>query len=270
MRELNRRLFLGGALAVGAGEAVVYGASAAHPALHPSPWRRPVVFSEEFNTLSVSARGPGSRWIAHTPWNGDFGDAAFADPEPDFPFRIDNGVLSIEARRNAEGRWRAGLLSSTDAQGAGFSQKYGYFEARMKLPAGPGVWPAFWLVSVPGPGDKVEIDVVEYYGVTPTRFSSASHVWPKDKSRKPKSDLAWTQTREPLAKGWRTFGVCVSPQALEFYLDRCVVKTLPCPPEHDRPLGILVNLALGSGWPIQNTPNPSRLLVDYVRAHALA
>src|SRR5262245_1780594 len=36
-------------------------------------------FTEDFNTLSVSSRGTNdSRWIAHTPWNGDFGDAAFA------------------------------------------------------------------------------------------------------------------------------------------------------------------------------------------------
>lgn len=43
-------------------------------------------FSEDFDALDVSAWGPGTRWIAHTPWNGDFGSAAFADPKPGFPF----------------------------------------------------------------------------------------------------------------------------------------------------------------------------------------
>ncbi|WP_204271793.1 hypothetical protein, partial [Escherichia coli] len=41
-----------------------------------------LTFAEEFDSLSVSPWGPGSRWIAHTPWNGDFGDARFVDPRP--------------------------------------------------------------------------------------------------------------------------------------------------------------------------------------------
>jgi hypothetical protein len=60
-----------------------------------------LVFSEDFNgPLDVSPWGPGTRWIAHTPWHDDFGDAAFADPTPDFPFIIQNGILRIEARKD--------------------------------------------------------------------------------------------------------------------------------------------------------------------------
>ena len=70
-------------------------------------------FSEEFDTLSVSPWGEnGSRWIAHTPWHGDFGDAAFADPRPGFPFRVRAGILEIEARKDADGKWQSGLLAS--------------------------------------------------------------------------------------------------------------------------------------------------------------
>src|SRR5260370_28690012 len=66
-----------------------------------------LVFDEDFNTLDVSAVGPGSRWIAHTPWAGDFGDAQFADPTPGFPFSISDGILRIEARKGADGKWRS-------------------------------------------------------------------------------------------------------------------------------------------------------------------
>lgn len=84
-----------------------------------------LTFDEDFRgPLSVSAWGPGTRWIAHTPYAGDFGDAAFADPGPDSPFAIEDGVLRIEARK-ANGRWRSGLLSSVDAKGEGFSQTFG-------------------------------------------------------------------------------------------------------------------------------------------------
>src|SRR5271157_1307387 len=43
------------------------------------------------------------------------------------------------------GKWRSGLLASADAWNGGFAQMYGYFEARIKLPKGPGTWPAFWF-----------------------------------------------------------------------------------------------------------------------------
>ncbi|RYE47094.1 MAG: glycoside hydrolase family 16 protein, partial [Hyphomicrobiales bacterium] len=83
-------------------------------------------FSEDFDTLDVSAWGEGvngSRWIAHTPWAGDFGDAKFTDPQPDFPFTLHDGILRIEARKDETGQWRSGLLASTNPKGQGFSQQ---------------------------------------------------------------------------------------------------------------------------------------------------
>ena len=131
-----------------------------------------LTLNEEFDDLSISAWGPagpgGSRWIAHTPWYGDFGDARFTDPRPDFPFTIENSILRIEARQENV-RWRSGLLSAVDPNGNGFTQQYGYFECRAKFPQGPGTWPAFWLMGtkslkrVPGntgPRVNPEVDVV--------------------------------------------------------------------------------------------------------------
>jgi hypothetical protein len=64
-----------------------------------------LTFREEFDgPLDVSAWGPGTRWIAHTPWAGDFGDARFADPGKDFPFTIKDGILCIEARKDKDGK----------------------------------------------------------------------------------------------------------------------------------------------------------------------
>ncbi|KAJ8622560.1 hypothetical protein MRB53_031089 [Persea americana] len=76
-------------------------------------------FTESFDRLDVSAWGPNTRWIAHTPWHGDFGDAVFADPEPGFPFQTASGILRIEARKDFDGKWRSGLLASRDSQGCG-------------------------------------------------------------------------------------------------------------------------------------------------------
>jgi beta-glucanase (GH16 family) len=70
-----------------------------------------------------------------------------------------------------------------------------------------------------------------------------------------------------LVADFHTYGVDVSPQAIVFFHDGKKVWSQPTPPELTGPLYPLVNLALGSGWPIDQTPNPSTLLVDYVHVY---
>jgi glycosyltransferase involved in cell wall biosynthesis len=229
-------------------------------------------FGEEFDTLSVSPWGEnGSRWIAHTPWHGDFGDAAFADPRPGFPFRVRAGILEIEARKDADGKWQSGLLASAAPSTVGFSQRYGYFETRAQLPPGPGVWPAFWLGTNQPEGSKepgVEIDVFEYYGQFPNAYHSAIHVWEKVDPTKSRAEGHITDVSPgSLTNAFHTYGVDVEPDWITFYLDRRETWRVATPPELQEPLLVLVNLALGSGWPIDQTPNPSIMKVDYVHAY---
>jgi len=250
------------------------------PSLNLDGWA--VTFDEGFDgKLDISPWGPGTRWIAHTPWAGDFGDAAFGDPAEGHPFTVADGILRIEARKDeafAKGDgykrpWRAGLIASNDRKGAGFSQQYGYFEMRAKLPGGPGVWPAFWLASSfdrtdpkAGTDGSIEIDVIEFYGHHPAAYQSAVHVWKPDPHRAEGS----TVTTKPgeVADGFHRYGVKVEPDVITMYFDGVEVWKTKTPPEHKRPLMLLANLALGSGWPIDKTPNPSVMEVDYVRAYA--
>src|SRR3546814_11922334 len=62
-----------------------------------------ITFDENFDTLDVSPWGPGTRWIAHTPWYGDFGAAKFTDPSANFPFKTRDGILTIEMRQDPGG-----------------------------------------------------------------------------------------------------------------------------------------------------------------------
>lgn len=236
-----------------------------------------MVFREDFDDrLSVSPWGPNTRWIAHTPWHGDFGDAQFADPVLEFPFTVSDGMLRIEARKNSNGKWESGLLSSADENGRGFSQVYGYFEMRAKLPPGPGVWPAFWLGTI---ADKtkasvagLEVDVLEYYGHAPDAYQTNIHVWRTDGT-----DSKDTRYRPhpiivppgSLTSEFNTYGVLVTREWIVFYLNRHEVSRDKTPPEHQRPLHILLNLALGSGFPIDKTPNPSYMYVDFVHAYKI-
>jgi len=235
-----------------------------------------MTFSEEFDgPLYVSAWGSGTRWIAHTPWAGDFGDARFVDPRSDFPFTVKDGVLRIEARKNEAGKWSSGLLASNDPLGNGFSQQYGYFEMRAKLPPGPGVWPAFWLCSSYDRKDKtagrdgsVEIDVLEYYGRTPCSFTATVHIW-RPRPHRSKGHTITTKPYE-VSNGFHTYGCMIDPQNITMYFDGIEVWQYKTPPEHNKPLMLLLNLALGPGWPIDKTPNPSIMEVDYVRVYAKA
>jgi hypothetical protein len=240
-----------------------------------------LVFNEEFDQpLDVSPWGPGTRWIAHTPWRGDFGDAAFADPQPGFPFTTVHGVQRIEARRDAAYKagdqwrrpWRAGLLASNDPKGRGFSLQYGYFEMKAKLPTAPGAWPAFWLATSADKTDPkaeadvgIEIDVIEAYGF-PTAYCQTVHVWKPEPHRA--VDAVITTRPGEVGDGFHTYGVLVSPQWITTYHDGVEVWRTKTPPEHKRPLMLLVNLALGGGWPINRVPNPSYMDIDYVRAYA--
>jgi hypothetical protein len=239
---------------------------------------RPVMienFDEEtapnrrIESISSHRIGP-ARWTAHTPWGGDFGDASFMDPEPGGPFKIKDGILSITASKNQQGRWTSGLIAAADATGAGSGTRYGYFEARMKMPPGPGTWPAFWLAALK-PVEKrdgnVEIDVIEYYGQFTSAYQAVVHVWYKDASKHRGKNQKIDVPDGSLVEDYHTFGVDVSPQAIVFFRDGKRVWSQPTPPELDGPLYPLVNLALGGGWPIDQAPNPSTLLVDYVHVY---
>ncbi|MBS0477108.1 MAG: glycoside hydrolase family 16 protein, partial [Proteobacteria bacterium] len=108
-----------------------------------------LAWSDEFDEASIGDwRLEGKRWIAHTPWAGDFGDARFDNPGRYGPFSIRDGKLEITARRPKGGRWTSGLIAAADETGAGTGLREGYFETRIKMTPGPGIWPAFWLMSL--------------------------------------------------------------------------------------------------------------------------
>jgi hypothetical protein len=236
-----------------------------------------MTFNETFSRLDVSAYGPldapadghGTEWIAHTPWNGDFGDAMFDNPTPSGPFIVSPEGLQIVAHKDAQGRWHAGLLSSVDRDGPGqhgFTQRYGYFEMEAKLPDGPGVWPAFWLIGTDKSKSSSEIDVIEYYGVSNRYYHSTEHVWVDGKNQLLRTYMSDVKPGI-LSTQFNTFGVSIEPDMTRFYFNRREYWSTPTPPEYNQPMYILVNLALGGGWPIDKLTSPQVMVVKYVRAY---
>jgi hypothetical protein len=235
-----------------------------------------MTFSEEFDgPLSVSNWGPGTKWIAHTPYNGDFGDAWFGyDPVNGInPYSIASGILSIRAWFDTtKNHWRSGLLASVNRQGNGFSQQYGYFEARMKLPAGTGTWPAFWLLSkgnLETPKTRVaEIDAIEFYGAQTTRIWLNTHIWNTDGTEAPGGSAAVNFVNSGMTTGFHNYGVMVEPDVITWYVDGVQQWQVPTFPEAKNPLYILVDYALGGGWGTSGVGNPSYTEIDYIRAYS--
>ncbi len=234
-----------------------------------------LTFNEDFDELSVSAWGPagegGTTWIAHTPWNGDFGDAVFMDPQDGFPFTVEDGILRIEVKK-VNGEWQSGLLSAVDPEGNGFSQKFGYFECRAKFPEGPGTWPAFWLMGKKNltkatePIINPEVDIVEHYGHWPNRYSYVLHLWGRGgaESKHEGKRIKVFGVEED----YHTYGVMIDEDYIIHYFDGVEKDRIPTPEGVKVPLYPIVNLALGPGWPTDKTPDPSYMYVDYIKVYS--
>lgn len=157
-----------------------------------------------------------------------------------------------------------------DPKGEGFSQKYGYFEMRAKFPTSLGMWPAFWLLGQPSVTNKrqpnIEIDVVEWYGVMPNALMGTLHVWfPDHHWAKGDAFIA-----PGMSEGFHNYGVMVDEANVTWYFDGIKIFKQRTPEEAKVPLYLLVNLAMGGGWPIDKATSPSFMLVDYVRAYQRA
>ena len=140
----------------------------------------------------------------------------------------------------------------------------------MKMPPGPGTWPAFWLVSHSDPEFHAEIDVVEYYGHGTGWYMVNLILWPKSGVQGGGGHQVRIDVPPgSLVQAFHTYGVAIDDKNIVYYLDRNEVMRLPAPAAARTSMSILLNLALGSGWPIDHTPSPSVLDVDYVRAFRL-
>lgn len=160
-----------------------------------------------------------------------------------------------------------------------FSQQYGRFEARIQIPSGKGVWPAFWLMgdnlSTVGWPACGEIDVMENVGKEPTVIHGSLH-GPGYSGDEPLT-TAYSLPQGRLSDGFHVFAVEWEPQKIRFYVDEKLFATktaadIPTDKRwvYDHPFFILLNLAVGGqmpGAPDSSTTFPQRMLVDYVRVY---
>lgn len=231
-----------------------------------------MTFNDEFKDLSVGVDDPSKRWSTAT--KGQFGDAQFVPQQDGFPFSIvqdvlpQKSVLRIEAAKR-NGRWQSGIMSSCTPKGEGFTQKFGYFEIRAKFPNIIGMWPGFWMLGKPrlaAPNTiDPEIDVVEWYGQLPNVVHQTTHDWYPDGRHTAMGD---TICAPGLTEEFHTYGVMIDEEELTYYFDGTATQTIKAPETVKVPMYMIVNLAMGGGWPIDKTTSPGYMYVDHIRAYS--
>jgi len=158
-------------------------------------------------------------------------------------------------------------------------QRYGYFEARMKLTRAAGLWPAFWLMpdrgAAAGPQWKradtangaMEFDIMEHLGRWGGyRFNIAMHWDGYDKGHQQTGST--TIYFQPDAEGYITSGLLWLPGLAVFYVNGQEVLRWETPRISDVPSDLMFTNVSG-GWDnnaIDDAALPDDFVIDYVRA----
>lgn len=187
---------------------------------------------------------------------------------------VENGNLKITAIRNGNTFTSARLLTK-----GLFEQAYGRFEARIKLPYGPGIWPAFWMLGnnideEPWP-QCGEIDIMEYRGQQPNLIHGSLH-GPGYSGGSPITKT-YGFPNDRFDVDYHVFAVEWGEDFIHFYVDETIYQAVT-PDDvkdkgewvYDHPFFILLNIAVGGnyvGFPTSETPFPQTMYVDYVRVY---
>lgn len=248
----------------------------------PSPPGWVLTWNDEFDGPNGSAPDPG-KWTVETGGNGWGNNELEYYTTSSENLRLENGNLIIQAIKEkhvgADGVQREYTSGRLKTEGK-FSQQYGRFEARIKLPIGNGIWPAFWVLganfsSVGWPACG-EIDIMENKGAEPSINYGSLH----GPGYSGKSSLTATY-RLPegrFSDQFHVFALEWEPNVLRFYVDDKLFSTrtaagMPSgkPWVFDHPFFIILDVAAGGnfgGSPDQSTIFPQKMLVDYVRVYS--
>jgi beta-glucanase (GH16 family) len=236
----------------------------------------PLLFQDEFEGTAVDS----SRWVKCYWWDNDGCTIVTNDElewyQPD-DVLVEEGRLRLRAQERTvttpDGdvyNYTSGMVStgrdvSDLSVPAKFIFQYGYVEIQAKVPAGQGLWPAFWLL----PADhisKPEIDVAEILGhKTDILHLNFHYLDEAGTQQNAKFDFEGPD----LSAGWHTFAVDWRPDAIIWYLDGVEIwryeESQNIPTE---PMYVILNLAVGGDWPgapDSTTVFPAYFDIEYIR-----
>lgn len=248
----------------------------------PASGQLTLVWSDEFSGANGSAPDPKY-------WTYDIGGRGWGNQELEtYTDRktnafVQDGNLVIQALKEKhtgpDGITRDYTSARLKTQGL-IDWTDGRFEARMKLPAGQGMWPAFWMlgsnIGQVGWPTCGEIDIIENIGKEPSTVHGTIH-GPGTSGEYSVGAPYSLPGGAVFASDFHVFAVEWDAKAIRFYVDNNLYQTatsadLPAGStwSFNQPFFLLLNLAVGGSWPGNpdaTTVFPQQMLVDYVRVH---
>ena len=193
---------------------------------------------------------------------------------------VAGGLLHIVAQKES---YNGSSYTSAKLKTIGlFSQTYGRFEFRAKLPQGQGYWPALWMMPVAsvygGWAASGEIDIMENSGSDPVDVYGTIHYGGPSPNQKQSSGPSYTFPAGDSVTNFHVYALEWTSNAINWYLDNQLYETQTYwwssggtyPAPFDQPFYLIMNLAVGGnlvGSPNANTVFPGEMQVDYVRVY---
>jgi beta-glucanase (GH16 family) len=212
-------------------------------------------FSDEFRGAELDT----TKWKTQYP-SGNGGEQQFYTSDA---ITLHDGILKITAEKITRQGYpfTSGIITT---QGT-FSQRYGFFSIRAKLPNGQGFWPAFWMLPAE-PAYPTEIDVFEFLGGDPNTIYMSNH-WRGTEQDHRKNIISYKGP--DFSSDFHTFSLLWNPTVLIWYVDGVEqYRTTDGIP--NIPMFLLANFAVGGNWPGNpdtTTPFPSSMEIDYIRVY---
>jgi beta-glucanase (GH16 family) len=234
-----------------------------------------LVFADEFNGAAGS-KPDTAKWT-YDPGVPQNGEVQYYTPNSENASMNGSGSLVIEARRqDYQGRQYTSHRMNTSNK---FSVQYGRIEARVKVPKGNGLWPAFWLMGDdflqgrPWPYNG-EIDIMEVLGRNTSEAYSTLHAPAYNGA----GGYGQKYATVDLSQDYHVWAAEWDSKGIRFFLDgrlvfdaaKETVENTRGPWIFDHKFYLILNLAVGGDFPgpiDATTPFPSQMLVDYVRVY---
>ncbi|HOM61753.1 MAG TPA: family 16 glycosylhydrolase [Anaerohalosphaeraceae bacterium] len=228
-----------------------------------------LIFDDEFEGTSLDR----TKWISQHPWTRDYkGDAYNRDEN----VTVGDGCLTITAKAESY----AGHSFTSGAISTGYSKfrfKYGYAEARIKMPGARGSWANFWMLT---DGWPPEFDVVEYplynvEGDNNQRYRYITNIHYGDSQ----SNMATHWRSSNLSAGFHTYALDWRPWYVAYYFDDGYVRSLNdfAPSNDFGSMYLILDYYVGGDWSgeVWQHPDPAtwpaptsssvQMKIDWVR-----
>ena len=261
---------------------VSFGAFAQAPTPQPAPPGWKLVWSDEFNAPDGTPVD-SSKWVSETGGNGWGNDELeYYTTRPQNATQEGGNLVihAIEEKYTGPDGVTRNYTSARLKTLGKFSRKYGRFEARIKIPRGQGIWPAFWMlgddINKPGWPKCGEIDIMENIGKEPSLVHGTIH-GPGYSGDKGIGSPYGLPDDQRFADDFHVYAVEWEKKAIRFYVDDHLYGTrtpaeLPKGAKwvYGHNFFMLLNVAVGGGWPgnpDSSSVFPQTMLVDYVRVY---